>query len=79
MPGEDQTQNLEGPDSGQGPDESGEQGSAEPVQEPEDQKRPQPVSLKKPSEEEIKKYDLEIQGYESEQDIEDIDYSMGEN
>jgi hypothetical protein len=33
------------------------------------------VALAEPTEEEIKKYDLEIQGYASEQDIEDIDYS----
>lgn len=39
----------------------------------------QPVALEDPSEEDIKKYDLELQGYESEQDTEDIDYSIGEN
>ena len=38
----------------------------------------QPISLEDPSEEDIKKYDLELQGYESEQDVEDIDYSVGE-
>jgi len=38
----------------------------------------QPVSLEDPTDDDIKKYDLELQGYESEQDVEDIDYSVGE-
>lgn len=33
--------------------------------------------LPEPSEEDIKKYDLEIKGYSKEQDHEDIDYSLG--
>jgi hypothetical protein len=36
----------------------------------------QPVEIEDPSEDEIKKYDLEIQGYDSEADIEDVDYSV---
>jgi len=38
----------------------------------------QPMPLEDPTEDDIKKYDLELQGYESEQDVEDIDYSVGE-
>jgi hypothetical protein len=36
----------------------------------------QPVEIEDPSEDEIKKYDLEIQGYDLEADIEDVDYSV---
>jgi intein/homing endonuclease len=42
------------------------------------QQAPEPMNLEEPTEEDLKKYDLEIQGYEAEQDIEDIDYSVGE-
>jgi hypothetical protein len=36
----------------------------------------EPVEIEEPSEDEIKKYDMEIQGYDLEADIEDIDYSV---
>lgn len=36
------------------------------------------ISLPEPNEEDIKKYDLEIQDYESDQDKESIDYSVGD-
>ena len=38
----------------------------------------QEISLPEPAEEDIKKYDLEIQDYESDQDKESIDYSVGD-
>jgi hypothetical protein len=38
----------------------------------------QETSLPEPSEEEIKKYDLEIQDYEADQDKESIDFSVGD-
>ncbi|MCL5794777.1 MAG: portal protein, partial [Patescibacteria group bacterium] len=38
----------------------------------------EPETLPEPSEADIKKYDLELQDYESEQDYEDIDYSVGD-
>ncbi len=37
---------------------------------------PEPLELEEPTEDEIKKFDLEIQGYDLEQDIEDVDYSV---
>lgn len=43
-----------------------------------DQPPPEGVSLPEPEEEDVKKYDLEIQDYESEMDHEDIDYSVGD-
>jgi hypothetical protein len=36
---------------------------------------PEGVNIPEPSAEDLKKYDLELQNYESEQDAEDIDYS----
>jgi len=41
-------------------------------------KPPEGAPMAEPDEEDIKKYDLEIQDYEAEQDIEDIDYSVGD-
>jgi len=41
------------------------------------QTQPEGVNIPEPGEDEIKKYDLEIQDYESEQDRPDIDYSIG--
>ena len=41
-------------------------------------KPPQGSAIPEPSKEDIKKYDLEIQNYESEQDKENIDYSIGD-
>lgn len=38
----------------------------------------EPSNIAEPSEEEIKKYDLELQNYESEADAEDIDYSVSD-
>jgi hypothetical protein len=39
---------------------------------------PEGANIPEPEGEDIKKYDLEIQDYESEQDREDIDYSVGD-
>lgn len=39
---------------------------------------PEGVNIPEPEDEDIKKYDLEIQDYETEQDREDIDYSTGD-
>jgi hypothetical protein len=39
---------------------------------------PEGANIPEPNEEDIKKYDLELQDYESEQDLEDIDYSTGD-
>lgn len=39
---------------------------------------PEGSNLPEPSPDDIKKYDLEIQSYDSEADIEDIDYSVGD-
>jgi len=63
--------NLEGPQAPQEP--TGEQPPPETGEQP-----AEPTSLEDPSEEDIKKYDLELQGYEAEQDLEDIDYSVGD-
>lgn len=41
-------------------------------------KAPQGANIPEPDGEDIKKYDLEIQDYEAEQDREDIDYSVGD-
>jgi hypothetical protein len=41
-----------------------------------DAQKPQGKPLADPEEEEIMKYDLEIQDYDAEQDVEDIDYSV---
>lgn len=74
---------MPGPEGEQSP-EGGEQPSGEETQpegqEPEQpgQQPPEPSNLEEPTEEDLKKYDLEIQGYEAEQDVEDIDYSVGE-
>ena len=38
----------------------------------------EPANIPNPTEDEIKKYDLELQNYESESDNEDIDYSVSE-
>jgi intein/homing endonuclease len=38
----------------------------------------QPANIPDPTEDEIKKYDLELQNYDYESDIEDIDYSVGD-
>jgi hypothetical protein len=38
----------------------------------------EPTILPEPSSDDVKKFDLELQDYESESDIEDIDYSVGE-
>ena len=38
----------------------------------------EPTNIPNPTEDEIKKYDLELQNYESESDNEDIDYSVSE-
>ncbi len=43
-----------------------------------DAQQPQGMPLSDPEEEEITKYDLEIQDYDAEQDIEDIDYSISD-
>lgn len=45
---------------------------------PPSQTPPEGINIPDPDEEDIKKYDLEIQDYESEQDREDIDYSVGD-
>jgi len=95
IPGQDQSgkevgAGPEGPNNMIAPDESGAppsnpqdqggQDNAPPdqnLQEPD--QAAQPVSLEEPSEDDIKKYDLELQSYESEQDVEDIDYSVGDS
>jgi len=41
-------------------------------------KAPEGANIPEPDGEDIKKYDLEIQDYEAEQDREDIDYSVGD-
>ena len=41
-------------------------------------KAPEGANIPEPEADDIKKYDLEIQDYESEQDREDIDYSVGD-
>lgn len=46
------------------------------IQEP--NSKEEPIPLEDPSKDDIKKYDLEIQGYETDQDHEDIDYSIGD-
>lgn len=46
---------------------------------PEAQKTPEGQELEEPEEEDIKKFDLELQDYESEQDFEDRDRSVGDN
>lgn len=79
----------EGPNNMIAPDESQEQQQGTPGEAPPEgdqsqgapegpEQSAQPVSLEDPTEEDIKKYDLELQSYESEQDVEDIDYSVGE-
>lgn len=71
-PSNEQPPNLEGgDDQNAGKDNS--------IQEPESNQVAEPSNLEDPSEEDVKKYDLELQGYESEQDLEDIDYSIGDN
>ena len=71
---------MPGPEGEQTQEEQpeGEQPPDEEQQAPEGQQAPEPTNLEEPTEEDLKKYDLEIQGYEAEQDIEDIDYSVGE-
>lgn len=71
---------MPGPEGEQTQEEQpeGEQPPEEEQQAPEGQQAPEPTNLEEPTEEDLKKYDLEIQGYEAEQDIEDIDYSVGE-
>lgn len=39
---------------------------------------PESVNIPEPDDEDVKKYDLEIQDYETDQDHEDIDYSVGD-
>lgn len=92
IPGQDQSgkevgAGPEGPNNMIAPDESGaqapqDQGGQDNTQTDQSTQEPnqgaQPVSLENPSEDDIKKYDLELQGYESEQDAEDIDYSVGD-
>lgn len=46
---------------------------------PEAQKTPEGQELEEPEEEDIKKFDLEIQDYEAEQDFEDRDRSVGDD
>lgn len=59
------------------PEENGENSNppTEPTSDKDQTMNPSGVSLPDPSPEEVKKYDLEIQGYSKEQDLEDIDYS----
>jgi hypothetical protein len=38
----------------------------------------EPSNIADPSNDEIKKYDLELQDYDSESDMEDIDYSVSD-
>lgn len=52
------------------------QGAQEPGSALAGQTGAQPVELEEPSEEDIKAFDLEIQGYDMEADAEDIDYSV---
>jgi intein/homing endonuclease len=56
------------PQEGQGEDQSS----------PQPENQSQTINLPEPNEDEIKKYDLELQDYEYEQDYEDIDYSVGD-
>jgi hypothetical protein len=44
-----------------------------------DNPQPQGMPLADPEEEEINRYDLEIQDYDAEQDVEDIDYSVNDD
>jgi hypothetical protein len=46
---------------------------------PEAQKTPEGQELEEPEEEDIKKFDLELQDYEAEQDFEDRDRSVGDD
>ena len=69
-------------DAGQPPQEGQEQppqeGQGEDQSSPQPEKQSQTINLPEPNEDEIKKYDLELQDYEYEQDYEDIDYSVGD-
>lgn len=56
------------------PPEAGGPGASTP-----DAQQPQGIPLSDPEEEDITRYDLEIQDYDAEQDISDIDYSELEN
>jgi hypothetical protein len=49
-----------------------------PDQDPSGQKPPEGAAIPEPEEEDIKKFDLEIQDYEAEQDKENIDFSIGD-
>lgn len=70
------------PDDGQPPaggDLTMPAGGDQPMdQAPEEEPGSQGMTLEIPSKDDIKKYDLEIQDYESEQDEEPIDYSLGD-
>jgi intein/homing endonuclease len=69
---------------GQEPNPQGNNPNQPPQQNPNEQppmpkgqkNRPEGMELPEPEEHEIKKYDLELQGYEAEQDDEPIDYSV---
>jgi hypothetical protein len=49
-----------------------------PDADPSGQTPPEGTNIPEPEPDDIKKFDLEIQDYESEQDREDIDYSVGD-
>jgi len=72
MPNPDESQS---PDQMPAPDNSQNQKNDAP--ELSNTKSTEGINIPDPNSEDIKKYDLEIMDYESEQDIEDIDYSIG--
>lgn len=63
------------PPEGAPPEESPE---ASPTESPKEEPTVKGGNIPQPSEDDIKKYDLEIQNYASEEDLEDIDYSVGD-
>jgi intein/homing endonuclease len=66
------------PPSQEGQETPPQEGQGEDQSSPQLEKQSQTINLPEPNEDEIKKYDLELQDYEDEQDYEDIDYSVGD-
>jgi len=66
------------PPSQEGQEPPPQEGQGEDQSSPQPEKQSQTINLPEPNEDEIKKYDLELQDYEDEQDYEDIDYSVGD-
>lgn len=70
---------MPGPEGLPGPEQAPPEGLPSPEQGPPPAKQAaEPVELPDASDDDIKKYDLEIQDYDSESDAEDIDYSVGD-